>query len=83
MYTLIIDCSNFALEHGIHVVDPSGKTVGLMHLPTSELADFIKRDPRISAVKLSGLTEYCYGIKEQIENGLTNEYAKKIEIEVI
>lgn len=86
MYTLIIDCSNFALEHGIHIIDPNGKTAGLMHLPTTELTDFIMSDSRIQGVKLFGATEYCNGIKEQIENKLALEYAnkaRKIEIEVI
>lgn len=86
MYTLIIDCSNFALEHGIHIVDPDGKTMGLMHLPSTELAGFIARDSRIDNVKLSGNVEYCLGIKEQIENKLALEYAnnqRKVEIEVL
>jgi hypothetical protein len=86
MYTLIIDCSNFALEHGVHIVGPDGKTAGLMHLPTTDLASFILNDSRISGVKLFGPSEYCYGIKEQIEIKLALEYAnnmRKIEIEVM
>ena len=86
MYTLIVDCSNFALEHGIHIVDPTGETVGIMHLPTSELSNFIANDSRITSVKLAGITEYCNGIKEEIENKMATEYAKnirKVEIEVI
>ena len=86
MYTLIIDCSGFALEHGIHIIDAMGKTAGLMHLPTSEIADFVKRDSRITQVKLSGPTEYCNGIKEEIEKTIALEYAnntRKIIVEVI
>ena len=86
MYTLIVDCSGFALEHGIHIIDAAGNTAGLMHLPTSEIADFIIRDVRIGNVKLSGPTNYCVGIKEEIENKVALEYAnktRKVEIEVI
>jgi hypothetical protein len=86
MHTLIIDCSNFALEHGIHIVNSEGKTMGLMHLPFAELASFIARDSRINNIKLLGNTEYCLGIKEQIEHQLALEYAndlRKVEIEVL
>ena len=86
MYTLIADCSNFALEHGIYVVDGNGDPVSLMHLPISELADLIAHDNRISSVKLTGATEYCYGLKEEIEKQLALEYAnskRNVEIEVI
>ena len=86
MYTLIADCSNFALEHGIHIVDGNGDIVALMHLPISELSNLIAHDTRISSVKLHGATEYCYGLKEDIENKVALEYAnnkRNIEIEVI
>lgn len=86
MYTLIADCSNFALEHGIHIVDGNGKIVALMHLPISELSHLVASDSTISSVKLSGATEYCIGIKEEIEKQLALEYAnskRNVEIEVI
>ena len=86
MYTLIIDCSGFALEHGVHIVDAAGNTVGLMHLPTSEVAGFVARERNVTGVKLSGPTEYCNGIKEEIEKAVALDYAnniRKVEIEVI
>jgi hypothetical protein len=86
MYTLIIDCSNFALEHSVHILDSNNNIVGIMHLPTTEIANFIARDSRISSVKLSGAVEYCNGIKEDIENKVALEYAnnkRNVEIEVI
>ena len=86
MYTLIADCSNFTLEHGVHIIDGNGNTVALMHLPISELASFVAHDTRISEVKLAGATEYCYGLKEEIEKQLALEYAnskRNVEIEVI
>lgn len=86
MYTLIADCSNFALEHGVHIIDGNGNIVALMHLPVSELASLIANDTRISEVKLAGAAEYCYGLKEEIEKQLALEYAnskRNVEIEVI
>lgn len=86
MYTLIIDCSGFALEHGVHIIDAAGNTVGLMHLPTSEIAGFVAREKNVSNVKLSGPVEFCNGIKEEIENEAALEYAnnkRKLTVEVI
>ena len=86
MYTLIIDCSGFVLEHSVHILDPNGDIVGLMHLPSSEIAGFVARDTRITNVKLSGAIEYCNGIKDEIERQIALEYAdnkRKLEIEVI
>lgn len=86
MYTLIIDCSGFVLEYSVHILDPNGSIVGLMHLPSAEIANFVAKDNRISNIKLSGATEYCNGIKEEIEKQLALEYAngkRNVEIEVI
>ena len=86
MYTLIIDCSGFVLEHSVHMLDPNGGIVGLMHLPSAEIANFVAKDNRISNIKLSGVTEYCNGIKEEIEKQLALEYAngkRNVEIEVM
>ena len=86
MYTLIVDCNGFILEHCAHIIDPSGAIVGLMHLPAAEIAEFVAHDSRISNVKLSGITDYCNGLKEEIENKIALEYAnktRKVEIEVI
>ena len=86
MYTLIIDCSGFVLEHSVHILDPNGNIVGLMHLPSAEIANFVAKENRISNNKLSGVTEYCNGIKEEIEKQLALEYAngkRNVEIEVI
>ena len=86
MYTLIIDCSGFVLEHSVHILDPNGNIVGLMHLPSAEIANFVAKDNRISNIKLSGPIEYCNGIKVEIEKQLALEYAngkRNVEIEVI
>jgi len=84
MYKLIIDCFNFTLEHTITVVDASGETVGLVQLPSSEIAGFAARDSRISSITLVGPKEFCLGFKEQIKKTLATEYANRnIEIEVL
>ena len=87
MYTLIIDCSNFALEHSAHAVNGSGDLVAVMHIKTEDIGKFIAEDDRITEVKLSGNPEYCLGIKEDIENKVALEYAnnkdRKVIVEVI
>lgn len=86
MYTLIVDCSNFALKHSAHVIDNNGDIIALMYLSDTDIPDLVSQDNRISSVKLSGATEYCNGLKEEIEKKLVLEYAnskRNIEIEVI
>ena len=84
MYTLIVDCNGFVNEHAAYIIE-GGKTVGLMHLPASEIATFIQNDRRITEVKLSGMTAYCLGLKEEIENKVANEYSNDriLKVEVI
>lgn len=86
MYTVIVDCTNFVLEHGMHVLDADNNTISLMHLPTTEIVRYIAEEPKITKVKLTGITEFCNGIKEDIENSLKLEYSnneRQIEIEVL
>jgi hypothetical protein len=84
MYTLIADCSNFTLEHGICIADAAGEIVAVTHLPLDEIAKYAAADSRIDSIKLSGPTEYCMGIKEEIENKLALEYAdRNINVEVL
>ena len=85
MYTLIVDCNGFILEHCAYIIDVCGKTVGFMHLPASEIATFVINDKRINEVKLSGGIEYCTGLKEEIENKIATEYGndRKIKVEVM
>ena len=85
MYTIIVDCSsNFALEHGIHYFDTDNNLIKVTHLPTTEVAALVMSDNNITNVKLSGDTDFCLGIKEEIESKLALEYAnREIKIEVI
>ena len=84
MYTLIADCSNFALEHSIYIVDPSGQVVALARLSSNELASYAANDAKIDGIKLSGPEEFCLGLKEEIEKDLALNYASRnIKVEVI
>ena len=84
MFTLIVDCSGFPLEHHAYVTDGSDKVIGIAQLPTSEIAPYINNDRRISKVVLSGPMEYCLGLKDDITENLSQEYSiRNVEIEVI
>ena len=85
MHTLIADCSSFVLEHLVYIVnDNTGENIAIMHLPTSEIVNYIVSDTNIHLVKLFGITEFCNGIKEDIEKQLSLEYSnRKVEIEVL
>lgn len=84
MYTLIVDYSSFTLDKDIYIVDPSGNTIGVTHLPTDKIAEYAVSDPRVDDIKIKGIGDQGFGIKEQIEKTLALEYAnKKIKVEVI
>jgi hypothetical protein len=84
MYTLIVDCSNFILEHAVHIVDEKGHSAGMLHLTIDDVVKFVSQDSRITNVKLAGQTDYCYGVKENIEKQLATEYAiNNVKVEVL
>ena len=84
MCIMLIDCTGFVLEHSVVVQDEGVRGFKeIAQLPTSELANFaITRN--VDKIILTGISEYCFGIKEEIHNQLVTEYANNdIEIEVI
>ena len=84
MFTLIVDCNGFPLEHHAYITDGDGKIIGLAQLPVDEIAPYVNNDRRISKVVLSGPTEYCLGLKDDISENLSQEYSiRNVEIEVI
>lgn len=84
MYTLTIDCTGFPLEYAVYVTNGDNNVIALTKLQMEEIAAYINNDTKIHKVQLSGPTDYCLGIKADIENTLINEYSKtNIEIEVI
>ena len=58
--------------------------VDLKHLTLDNISEFAASDIRIDSIKLSGPTEYCEGLKENIERQLATEYANNnITVEVL
>ena len=83
MYTLIVNCNGFALEHGIYIIDEGGRTQAIAQLPTTEIAGYAIQS-QVKKICLQGPTEYCLGIGESIGRQLVTEYSNNnIEIEVI
>ena len=83
MYTMIVSCSGFALEHAVYVVDEGGQTQTIAQLPTTEIAGFAVQS-QVKKIYLQGSTEYCFGIGESIGRQLVTEYSNNdIEIEVM
>ena len=84
MYSLIIDCSSFGTIPSVYVTNPTGQIVDLKHLTLDNISEFAASDIRIDSIKLSGPTEYCEGLKENIERQLATEYANNnITVEVL
>lgn len=84
MCTMIVDCSGFVLEHSVIVQEDGVRGFKkIAQLPTDELAGFAINQ-NVNKIFLNGNTEYCFGIKENIEKQLITEYSNNnIEIEVI
>ena len=84
MFTLMVDCSGFPLEHTTYVVGINGELIATAYLPAAEIAGYASSDSRITEIKLQGMADYCYGIKEEIEKQLALEYSNnKIKVEVV
>ena len=84
MYSLIVDCSSFGTIPSVYITDPTGQIVDLKHLTLDNILEFAASDIRIDSIKLSGPTEYCEGLKENIERQLATEYANNnITVEVL
>lgn len=83
MYTLIVDCSGFPLEHSVYLVDEGGQTQSIAQLPTAEIAGYAVNQ-NVDTIYLQGSAGYCAGISEAIETQLNLDYSsKKIKVEVL
>ena len=84
MRTLIVNCSGFALEHNIVLQDEGVRGFEeIAQLPTAEIAGYATHK-NVDKIILSGITDYCFGLKDEISTQLMTEYANNnIEIEVM
>ena len=79
MRTMIVDCSGFVLKHPVAIQDSNE----IVHLTTTELAGYAV-SKNVDKIILSGITEYCNGVRDEIKVLLALEYANhNIEIEVL
>lgn len=82
---MIIDSSNYTLEHGIYIVNKdTGEVIEKLQLPTPEIIAYIKTKDKIHEIKINAPKDYGEKLKEDIQEMLATEYANRnIEIEVI
>lgn len=84
MYGLIIDCTAFLLHLAVYALDSDGEVFQKNYMSAEDIPAFAAANKDIKNIKLSGPTEYCIGLKEELEKKLALEYAvNNIEIEVI
>lgn len=83
MYTLMIAPSGFPAEYTCYITNEAGDIVETDRIVIDDLTSYavLKGAERIV---LQGNTDYCLGIKEEVEKKLATEYANKnIKVEVI
>ena len=84
MHTLIIDCTAFLLHLAVYALDADGEVFQREYMSSDSIVGYAAANKGIKNIKLSGPTEYCMGLKEELETKLALEYAiNDIEIEVI
>lgn len=85
MRALIIDYSNFTLEHDVFVVDTNtGEVLQKLTLPMQEICDFIKSDPEVEKVQIHALPEFGQKMEKEIKKDLALSYrTNNIEFEVV
>ena len=84
MHTLIVDCTAFLLYLAVYAVDGDGEVYKRDYMSAEDIPGYANTNRDIKTIKLSGPTEYCMGLKEELETKLATEYANNdIEIEVI
>ena len=86
MHTLIIDCMsmNFLLQLAVYALDGDGEVYKQQLMDANDIIAYTATNRDIKNIKIAGPTEYCLGLKDELENKLALEYAvNDIEIEVI
>ena len=83
MYALVINPSGFPAEYTGYITDETGNLVETGRIVIDDLADYAVLKG-VEIIALQGNTEYCLGIKEEVEKKLATEYANKnIIVEVM
>ena len=83
MYALVINPSGFPAEYTGYITNEAGDIVESGRIVIDDLASYavLKGAERII---LQGNTDYCLGIKEEVDKKLATEYANKnIIVEVM
>jgi hypothetical protein len=84
MHTLIIDCTAFLLHLAVYALDADGEVYQREYMDVADAIDYAVAQKDIKNIKLAGPTDYCLGLKEELQAKLALEYANNdIEIEVI
>ena len=83
MRTLIIALIGFPAEYTGYITDETGNIVDSGRIVIDDLASYAVLKG-VERIILQGNSDYCLGIKEEVDKKLATEYAnKKILVEVM
>lgn len=84
MHSLIIDCTGFLLKFAVYAINGDGDVYERSYMTTEEVAGYAVANPDIKSIKITGPTDYCFSLKDDIRSRLALGYSvNDIEIEVI
>ena len=84
MYTLIVDCSGFALGYNSLMLDTQGQLVSSGPVLSTDEILFAATSHPVTQIKLAGPTDFCLGLKDDIITRLATEYKNTtITVEVM
>ena len=83
MYALVIAPCGFPAEYTGYITDETGNIVETGRIVIDDLASYAVLKG-VERIVLQGNTDYCLGIKEEVDKKLATEYANKnIIVEVM
>ena len=84
MHSLIVDCIGFLLKFAVYAIVADGDVYQREYMSAEDIVKYVATNHDIKNIKLTGPTEYCMGLQEELKTQLALEYANNdIEIEVI
>ena len=84
MHSLIIDCTGFLLKLAVYAMNADGEVYQRAYMQAEDIAGYAATNRDIKNIKLTGPTDYCLGLKDDIRARLALEYSiNDIEIEVM